>query len=199
MKKLNIENIESVFDKVIKTNEWKELQNKFDNSKNIYLAGNGGNLAIADHGAIDMTRHTDKNIICAGSAVLATSIINDVGFDRWMSKWLDFSLRGKSDENSGYHDAKWQESCLFLGISASGTSKNVVEAMEWSSQRGIEVAVITAKPLYKEIAWTQDCGSPPTVVELGVDYYHTAEVLTLMLFYQLIAGAGFTCPKIQSG
>jgi D-sedoheptulose 7-phosphate isomerase len=181
MNKLNIENIESVFDRVVSGDEWQELQNKFNDSKNIYLAGNGGNLAIADHGAIDLTRHTDKNIICGGSAILATSIINDVGFDRWMSKWLDFSLRGKSDEDLA--------SCLFLGISASGTSKNVVDAMECGLCSGMKAGIITAKPLYEEVEGA-------TVVELGVDYYHTAEVLTLMLFYQLIEGAGFTCPKI---
>ena len=181
MKKLDIENIESVLNRVVGLNEWQRLQIKYNNSKNIYLAGNGGNLAIADHGAIDMTRHTDKNIACGGSAVLATSIINDVGFDHWMSKWLDFSTRGKSSEDL--------KSCMFLGISASGTSKNVVEAMEWSLQKGMGAAVITAKPLYKEVKGA-------TVVELDVDYYHTAEVLTLALFYQLIEGAGFTCPKI---
>jgi|LULG01.1.fsa_nt_gb D-sedoheptulose 7-phosphate isomerase len=182
MKKLNIENIESVLNKVVGLDEWLRLQDSFNRSTSIYLAGNGGNLAIADHGAIDMTRHTDKNIICGGSAVLATSIINDVGFDSWMSKWLDFSVRGKSEEDL--------KSCMFLGISASGTSKNVVEAAEWSLQRGMKAAVITAKPLYKEVKGA-------TVVELGVEYYHTAEVLTLTLFYQLIEGGGYACPKIS--
>ena len=182
MNKLNIENIETVFDRVIQTQEWDSLQNQFNNSKEIYLAGNGGNLAIADHGAIDMTRHTDKNIICGGSAVLSTSIINDVGFDHWMSTWLNFRTRKKSVEDLN--------SCLFLGISASGTSKNVVNAMEWAVEKGMKAAVITAKPLFKSV-------KEATTVELGVKYYHTAEVLALILFYQLIEGGGFTCPSIS--
>ena len=182
MKKLNIENIESVFDRVIETEGWIELQSKFNDSQDIYLAGNGGNLAVADHGAIDMTRHTDKNIICAGSAILATSIINDFGFDGWMSKWMEFRLRGKTPQQIS--------SSLFLGVSASGTSKNVVDAMEWSSAAGLKTGIIAARPLFKEV-------KDSATVCLNVSYYHTAEVLTLALFYQLIMGAGFSCPKIK--
>ena len=178
MKNLDTENIEKVFEGVIGSPEWKLLQSYFNKNKNIYLAGNGGNSAIADHGAIDMTRHTDKNITCAGSAVLATSIINDVGYEKWTSKWLDFALRGRDNSN-----------CMFIGISASGTSKNLLDALDYCEANSICSALITAKPLEIEKTY-------PTTVVLGVEYYHTAEVLSLMLMYQLIIGSGFDCPKI---
>ena len=34
-------------------------------------------------------------------------------------------------------------------------------------------------------------------VEIGTDYYHTGEVLSLMLGYQLIHGSGSMCPSIS--
>ena len=40
----------------------------------IFLFGHGGNLGVADHAAIDMSRLTDKNVIAPGSGVLATSL-----------------------------------------------------------------------------------------------------------------------------
>ena len=184
MKKLNIENMESVFDRVLSTRSWRELQDKFNSSSHIYVVGNGGNSAIADHGAIDIMRHTDKKIISPGSAVLATSIINDAGFEKWMSAWMKFQVRGKSVEQV-------TESSLFLGISASGTSKNILDAIEFCNTINLKTAVITGTPLIKTPVDT-------TVVELNVDYYHTAEVSTLLLLYQLIIGAGFVTPKIHN-
>lgn len=178
MKNLNTENIEKVFEKVVSSPEWGLLQSYFNKNKNIYLAGNGGNSAIADHGAIDITRHTDKNINCAGSAVLATSIINDVGYEKWTSQWLEFALRGRDSSD-----------CMFIGISASGTSKNLLDALDYCETNSICSALITAKPLETKRTY-------PTVVVLDVEYYHTAEVLSLMLMYQLIIGSGFDCPKI---
>jgi len=53
---LNIENIESLFYDVVNSNEWKELQEKFNNADDIYVLGHGGNLAVADHAAVDITR-----------------------------------------------------------------------------------------------------------------------------------------------
>ena len=35
------------------------------------------------------------------------------------------------------------------------------------------------------------------VVEIGTDYYHTGEVMSLLLFYQLIHGSGCECPSIS--
>ena len=98
-----------------------------------------------------------------------------------MSAWMKYQIRGKSTDQ--------KKSSLFLGISASGTSKNILDAMEFCNEHNIKTAIITGRSLTR---------TPPnaTVVELDVNYYHTAEISTLMLLYQLIIGAGFICPKI---
>ena len=51
---------------------------KFNKCDDIYVLGHGGNLAIADHAAVDITRLSNgtKNAMCPGSGIVATSLIN---------------------------------------------------------------------------------------------------------------------------
>ena len=72
---LDIENFDNKFKNIIQSVEWKSLQNTYNDCKHIFLFGHGGNLAVADHAAIDMSRLTDKNVIAPGSGTLTTSII----------------------------------------------------------------------------------------------------------------------------
>ena len=77
---------------------------------------------------------------------------------------------------------------MLIGVSSSGDSKNICLALDLALEKGCKACLISArKPLIT--------GNYNTVV-LGVDEYHTSEVLTLSLFYQLIHGAGFNCPSI---
>ena len=42
----------------------QKAQKDFNKSKIIFIVGNGGNLAVADHGSVDITRLSDKLAIC---------------------------------------------------------------------------------------------------------------------------------------
>ena len=87
---LDIENFGQRFTEIVNSAEWEEFQEKFNNCDDIYVLGHGGNLAVADHTAIDITRLSggQKNAMCPGSATVATSLINDTDFDQWMVDWL---------------------------------------------------------------------------------------------------------------
>ena len=87
---LNFGDITQIIKNVVESNEWQTLQEKFNYSSTILVVGHGGNLAIADHVAVDITRLTKykKSTICPGSAILGTSYINDTSFDDWMAYWL---------------------------------------------------------------------------------------------------------------
>ena len=104
---LNFENLDEKFVKTVNSNSWKELQEKFNRCNEIYVLGHGGNLAVADHAAVDITRlsNGNKNAICPGSGVVATSLINDVGFEQWMVSWL-------SSRTSTRVTSAW---CVLLG------------------------------------------------------------------------------------
>jgi phosphoheptose isomerase len=180
---LNFENLDEKFVKIVNSSPWQDLQTKFNSSTEIYVLGHGGNLAVADHAATDISRLSNgtKNAMCPASGVVATSLINDVGFDQWMVTWLNQRICAKTE-------IQIKES-LVLGVSSSGTSTDVIKALQWASDLGMNVAMITSRPLKDKVS---NC----TVVELGADYYHTAEVLTLLLTYQLTHGSGNVCPPI---
>lgn len=180
---LNFENIGERFVQVVHTDQWEELQQKYNDCNDIYVLGHGGNMAVADHAAVDMTRLSNgtKNAMCPGSAVVATSLINDTSFEQWMVNWLMCRTSTRTTTQ--------MKKSLVLGVSSSGNSIDILKALQWASAHGMQVAIITSKDIPAEV-------DKLTKVILGADYYHTAEVLTLLLTYQLTHGSGNVCPPI---
>ena len=169
------------FSSVCKSDQWRKAQNDFDYCRTILTVGNGGNLAVCDHGAIDIARLTDKQSMAPGSGILASSLINDATHDLWVKNWLSICMRGMSPEA--------MEKTMLIGVSSSGISKNICLALDHASTSGMRTLLISAQP-------PKIPGSYNTVI-LNVNEYHTSEVLTLSLIYQLIHGSGFSCPTIS--
>ena len=182
---LNFENIGDKFVQVVHTAEWEQLQEKYNQCDDIYVLGHGGNMAVADHAAVDMTRLSNgtKNAICPSSGVVATSYINDTSFEQWMVNWLIARTSTRT--------APQMKKSLVLGISSSGNSIDILKALQWAQANGMQIAMLTSKDIPMQI-------DELTKVVLGADYYHTAEVLTLLLTYQLTHGSGNVCPPIGS-
>ena len=111
-------NLDSSFEDIINNPSWKSLEYSFSVSSRIALIGNGGNLAVADHAAIDISRLTNKYGFCPGSGILASSLINDLSHDTWLEKWTHLVFRGLDSSSIKNH--------MFIGISSSGKSDNVV-------------------------------------------------------------------------
>jgi phosphoheptose isomerase len=179
----DIEEIETKFKNITASAEWAEFQEKFDNCDDIYVLGHGGNLAIADHTAVDITRLSNgqKNAQCPGSGVVATSFINDTSFDQWLVSWLSCrtAVRSPSD----------MKKSLVYGISSSGRSTDVIKALQWASDNGMQTVLVTGQPMNVKVPGL-------TMVVLNTEYYHTCEVLTLLLQYHLTHGSGRECPPI---
>lgn len=169
------------FESILNTQEWLKLEKDFINSKRIFLVGNGGNLAVCDHGAIDISRLTNKSAVAPGSGILASSLINDTTHDLWVKNWLQICLRGLDEQHI--------TDSLLIGVSSSGYSKNICLALDYALSKNCKAALISARS--PKISGSYNC------VELDVEEYHTSEVLTLSLFYQLIHSAGFRCPDIE--
>ena len=180
---LNFENIGDKFLEVTNTKEWAELQEKFNKCTDVFILGHGGNLGVADHAAVDISRLSNgtKNAQAPGSGIVATSLINDSSLDDWMVHWLK--------QRTVIHTEEQLNNCFVLGISSSGKSVDIIKALEDAQSRGMEIAMITSYPIPAKIEGL-------TEVVLGAEYYHTAEVLTLLLTYELTHGSGKVCPPI---
>jgi len=168
--------------KVLKLNSWQLLQRDFNESNKIYIIGNGGNLAVADHASVDITRLTSKVAVAPGSGILATSIIGDSCIDTWFVNWLSASISVDKEESL--------KDQLVIGISSSGTASNILNALIKAKSVGMRTAMLSARSID-----VRDNGI--NTVMLDVDYYHSGEVLSLLLTYQLIHGSGSVCPSIS--
>ena len=90
---LDIENFDRKFEHIINSEQWKTLETAFSEAEFVFIFGNGGNMGVADHAAIDISRLTNKNALCPGSGVRATSIIGDTNFEDWFKNWLEMSIK----------------------------------------------------------------------------------------------------------
>ena len=180
---INIENIGGRFMEIVRSPEWQQLQKDYSACDDIYVLGHGGNMGVADHTAIDMTRLSNgtKNAMCPGSCVVATSLINDVGWDQWMVSWLQQRTCSRTKEQI--------KNSLVYGISSSGTSTDIIKALQWAADNEMRMCILTGKKIPVEIKGL-------TQIVLGTEYYHTTEVLSLLLQYQLTHGDGNECPPI---
>ena len=164
----------------INTPEWEKLQSEFNKKDRIVIVGHGGNLAVSDHISVDISRLTkgQKTTLCPGSAIQATSFINDSSFDQWMQSWF------KSNEN-----LLDPSNTLIIGISSSGKSRDIKELFDYTVSLGYSNFLISAKP--------SSMTEPDFNVITGAESYHSSEIVALALGYQLVHGYGHHCPNIN--
>lgn len=185
MRNIDFENIEQKYDKALESKEWGKFVNDFKDSNDIYLVANGGLWAVGNHAADDCTRlfakaGVQKNISSMDSQCLITSVANDYGWNNLFISWLDLQRKtGKMSENA-----------MIVGLSCSGNSKNVISSLHWAKKYGYKSALISGQP-------SNVLPSKINEINLDCKYFHTVEVLTLILFYDLIHACGAECPSIK--
>ena len=70
---IGFDNFSEKFSTVVQSDSWKQAESDFSSSTRILAVGNGGNLAVCDHGAIDIARLTNKSASAPGSGILLFS------------------------------------------------------------------------------------------------------------------------------
>lgn len=119
----------------------KELEKAFqfikqasESGKVIYVAGNGGSAAIADHLCCDFTKGTYtqgnclKTFSLTAHTALLTALANDFSYEESFSKQIEMLGSDKD--------------CLIL-ISSSGNSPNVLRAAEMAKKQNIKTIGLT--------------------------------------------------------
>jgi phosphoheptose isomerase len=180
MERIDFENIESKLEQTFDSEEYASLGAKLNKAKRVFLIGNGGLHFVACHAATDMTRLIKgKSVQTFDSVGFITSNANDHPYDKLFIRWLETLCH---DDDSG--------ESLVIGMSCSGKSKNVLDCLVWANEQGMDTFMISGK----------SAGVlPETIEELDLDcqYFHTVEVMSLMLFYDLIHVTGNRCPSIN--
>jgi|TARA_B100000035_G_C20994504_1_gene551819 phosphoheptose isomerase len=185
MRHIDFENIEEKFDEVLATPEWQQFVKDFKSSSDIYIVANGGLWAVGNHAADDCTRlfakaGIQKHISTIESQCLMTSIANDYGYNNLFIRWLELARK----------TGKMKDDAMIVALSCSGGSKNVVSCCHWAEKYGYKTAMIAGQD-------RNVLSDTINNVVLNCKYFHTVEVLTLILFYDLIHACGAECPSIK--
>ena len=108
----------------------------YKNNKKTILAGNGGSAADAQHIAAEMVgrygfdRPSLPSLALTTDTSALTAIGNDYGYDRVFSRQL---------EGMG------QDGDIFIGISTSGNSQNIVNAFHSAKEKNIFTVALVGK------------------------------------------------------
>lgn len=169
---INFERLEERLTTLVNSDPWKAVSTTFREKPIVILFGHGGNMGVTAHLGEDIARLTDKTTFTPDSAVLTSSLMTTGSMDTLISRWLTAKFR---------HIDPTQ--CLVIGCSCSvGTVSNQ------TILNGLQTAQLAGA---SAVLW---CGQSnhgrchENIVQINVDrmYYHSTEVLFMMMFYQLI-------------
>jgi D-sedoheptulose 7-phosphate isomerase len=113
------------------------LRQARDGNKHIFVCGNGGSASTASHFVCDMVKGASferdskfRIMALTDSMATITAYSNDVGYDCIFAEQLkNFAQAGD----------------VFMAISGSGNSPNVVAAMEYARSAGCETIALTGR------------------------------------------------------
>lgn len=178
--KIDFENIEEKLVKASSSDSFKKIVDKLNSAKKIYLIGNGGLHFVASHMSTDLTRLIpDKVAYSFDSFGFITSNANDHGFNNIFTRWVETvsPLEEASDS-------------LIIGMSCSGNSSNIISCLHWAEDHGYSTFMMSGQKSEKL------SGNIDEMV-FNCEYFHTVEVLCMMMFYELIHQTDNKCPSIK--
>ena len=104
------------------------IANTKKNKNKIYIVGNGGSSSIASHVSVDFAKVAKVNCSTFNNANLITCFANDYKYENWVVEAIK-AYSSKKD--------------LFILISSSGTSKNIVNAAQYCKKNNIDLITLS--------------------------------------------------------
>ena len=100
-----------------------------ENGRSIYLIGNGASASMASHFAADLAKNAHLHTEVFYDLSLITAISNDIGYESIFAEPL--RRRAKNGD-------------MLIAISSSGTSKNILHAIEVAQKSGLKIITLSA-------------------------------------------------------
>lgn len=149
------------------------------NEGTIYICGNGGSASTASHFQNDFNKgiseYVDKKFrfYCLNdNTATMMAIANDIGYE----EIFRFQLRNKITDKD-----------IFIGISGSGNSKNVLNAAEYAKENGAKIIGITGytggklKDISDFKMHVDECD-----MQIDEDIHMTFDHMMMKIFYNLL-------------
>jgi len=120
-----------VFDKAV-----REVVNRYRSGGRIYIAGNGGSAADAQHLAAEFVRKLDcdRGPLAAEALTVDTSILTSIGNDYGFHRVFSRQISGKITKKE-----------IFLGVTTSGNSENILNALDTCRDMSIPTIVFAGR------------------------------------------------------
>ena len=104
------------------------LEQTRENNSIIYIIGNGGSSAIAEHAAIDFTKNAGLKSLAVSGTPMLTTFSNDYGYENVYKKPLE--IFGRTND-------------ILIAISSSGTSRNILNACSVAREKGFKIITLS--------------------------------------------------------
>lgn len=117
-------------------NATNEVINRYKNGGRLYIAGNGGSAADAQHLAAEFVSKLakDRNPLPAEALTVDSSILTAIGNDYGFEKVFSRQIQGKITDKD-----------IFLAITTSGMSPNILEALKKCNEMNVPSVLFTGK------------------------------------------------------
>ena len=167
---LNLEEINDAMNAIYET---------YQKGGNIYICGNGGSASTASHFQNDFNKGISEYVenkfrfVCLNDNVSTLmAIANDIGYE----EVFRFQLRNKITKED-----------LFVGISGSGNSKNVLNAAEYAKEAGAKIIGITGYTGGK-LKQMADYRMHADIMDMQIaeDVHMTFDHMMMKIFYNLL-------------
>lgn len=150
-------------------NSIKAIIKSYNNGGRLYIAGNGGSAADAQHLAAEFVCKfsNNRNPIPAEALTtdssLITAIGNDFGFDHIFSRQVSCKINSND---------------IFLGITTSGNSQNIINSLKVCKSKSIPSILLTGKDGGEAKKYPDFCIKVPsrktsTIQEVHIIMLHT--------------------------
>lgn len=128
--------IEDIINSQIFEDATNDVINRYKNGGRLYIAGNGGSAADAQHLAAEFVSKLakDRNPLPAEALTVDSSILTAIGNDYGFEKVFSRQIQGKITDKD-----------IFLAITTSGMSPNILEALKKCNEMNIPSILFTGK------------------------------------------------------
>jgi D-sedoheptulose 7-phosphate isomerase len=128
--------IDDIINSQIFEDATNEVINRYKNGGRLYIAGNGGSAADAQHLAAEFVSKLakDRNPLPAEALTVDSSILTAIGNDYGFEKVFSRQIQGKITNKD-----------IFLAITTSGMSPNILEALKKCNEMNVPSILFTGK------------------------------------------------------
>lgn len=106
----------------------KTIKKTIKKNGKVYVIGNGGSASIASHVSVDFAKVAGVPSSTFNNANLITCFANDYGYENWVTE----AIKAYTNKND-----------MFILISSSGTSKNIVNAAKYCKKKSMNLVTLS--------------------------------------------------------